>query len=186
MNWMNKLALASAIALGICANSSAAAWEGEFHSPYEKKNGKTVFWVFKTSCNGEADCTISSRRMVDGKYLAPTEYEPDTPPTALVPDPQVTRSLRFSAADAKEWDKTDNGGRDYYNPAVYPQIGDPAHVLECRAAVAEMVALCRLDAARIDVGKGQMSEWVLLVADMSSGSGCPGHGSVCPQFLVKK
>jgi len=185
VHWASKAAMIGAVFLYASAANASTPWEGEFHSPLKVHGGKTVYWVFKTTCKADDDCKISSGRMSDGKYLPPTKYEPRTKPSVLKADPQMAKMLRLSVKILTESSEPVSGP-DFYNAAIYPQIESPDRVLECRTAKEEGVAICRLDQPLVDVGDGVRSEWVLLTADMSSASGCPGSGSVCPAVLLKK
>ena len=180
-----SLTVIAVLSLVASMANAASPWEGEFRSPFGKEDGQTVYWVFKTRCNVDDECKIASSFMKDGKILPATAYQPRTVPSALTPDAIMTKMLRISVEQVASA-QARVSGPSHYNAAIYPQIGSPDRVLECRSSAEEMAVICRLDRPLVDAGNGQLSAWVLLVGDMSSGAGCPGAGSVCPAVLLKK
>ncbi|HEU4776126.1 MAG TPA: hypothetical protein VFS95_04820 [Telluria sp.] len=180
-------AAALTLALSLFANvgNAASVWEGEFHSPYELSDNNMVDWVFTSKCNAKDECTITSAFMKDGKIVKQSSWNALGPKTAFKFDPVMTRELRLSAQMVSEMAEPPTGP-PHYNAAIYPQIGSPDRVLECRGGATLPAWICRLDRPLIDTGDRRLSEWVLLLPDMSSGSGCPGGGSVCPATLRKK
>jgi|GEM_PF-3882000 len=182
---MAAAALTLALSLFASVANAASVWEGEFHSTYDTGDNHLVDWVFTSKCNAKDECTISSAFMKDGKIVKETDWEVLASPSPFKYDPMMTRQLRLSAHMVSE-ETEPHTGPSYYNAAIYPQIGSPDRVLECRGGANLPAWICLLERPLIDTGDRQRSEWVLLLPDMSSGSGCPGFGSVCPATLRKK
>ncbi len=172
-----KFAVAGGLALTATAASAVTVWEGEWSGPHEDSTDE--IWIFKTKCNFKDECMTSAGIMKDGKYVAAL---PLTEPLSLKTDKSLTRSLRLSV-QYYAVDDPELGGN--YNRTIYPQIGTPERVVECRSISQLPVAICLLDTPLIDVGAGRRSEWVILVADRTTTGACRGFGSVCPGLLTK-
>lgn len=170
--------------LGLAATlASASAWEGQFHTPYKDNKGNPISWVFTIRCSAESECLMASASMKDGKTIS-KDVLPATPPAPLLPEPQMVGQLRIAtrlAIDSPE----PLTGPDYYRAEIYPQIGSPDRVVECRAGTNLPVVICRLDKELLDAGGGRRSAWIVLIADLASGTGCPAM-SWCPGVLTKR
>ena len=185
LNCQPMAAAALTLALFASVANAASVWEGEFHSTYDLSDNYPVDWVFTTKCNAKDECTITSAFMKDGKPVKRSSENDLGPRTAFKVDSTMTRELRMSVHMVTQ-EAEPPTGPSYYNAAIYPQIGAPERVLECRSGALVPAWICRLDRPLIDTGDRHLSEWVLLLGDFSSGSGCPGFGSVCPALLRKK
>ncbi|HEU4776125.1 MAG TPA: hypothetical protein VFS95_04815 [Telluria sp.] len=180
-----QLLAAAALALLTNVGHAASVWQGQFHTPMPTEKDKTVEWVFTTACDDKDECTISSAFMRGREKVPPADGPEIIVQGAFKPNPMMTKALRFSVRDAAAMAKPPMGSA-IYDAAIYPQIGSPDRVLECRSEYQLGISICLLDRPLIDTGGRQRSEWVLLLPDYSSGAGCPGAGSVCPATLWKK
>lgn len=187
MSLIRKAAGLAAVVVSLlaCATSLAAnPWDGHFRALAEKNDQQMTYWNVDVQCDRHDECQATSRLetvFADPKFGTAKKEAPFTGP--LLHNAELTAEYRRviewvlqAPSDAKRVEQ--------YDASIYPQIGRPENLLECRGGQADSAAMiCRLSGKLIGGAQGK-SEWLMLVPDMSTGSGCPG--SSCPAVLYKK
>jgi hypothetical protein len=179
MSLIRKVAGLATIVSGllVCAPSQAAnPWDGKFRALAEKNDQQMTYWNVEVECNRHDECQATSS--LETVFASPKFG------TAKKEGP-FTGSLLYNANLTAEYRRViEEALKAPGDTSIYLQIGRPENLLECRGGQNDSAAMiCLLSGKLIGGAKGK-SEWLMLVPDMSTGSGCPG-GS-CPAVLYKK
>ena len=178
--WLSTFALGAMLLMGATGASSTSVWDGQFRTPSMTSMGEPGTWVFQLKCKASNECAVKAGYLENDK-LVPFDDLPST--DIFKPSPQMTKSLRLAVEFADASDDTTPDPTAYYQAHIYPQIGSPYRVLECRSG--SFFTICLLDRALVQGSGGIRSEWILLAPDFSSGTGCL-YAPVCPAVLVKQ